>query len=167
MANMETNEFLCDLGLMYDTLEEIAHLSLTLQERGMTLTKADKLMRRTIRLISYSYSRQEALTAAERLEFCGIFLTTSVRIRQIDSTTFLQSLIGNLEDRLMSVCSSKGTGVVCIKQLAQFRLDPRRVLEGFRDYKEDSSIIPEDLSPLINILSLIPMSSAECEQGFS
>ena len=57
---------------------------------------------------------------------------------------------------------------VCIKQLAQqFRLDPRRVLEGFRDYKEDSSIIPKDLSPLINILSLIPVSSAECEQGFS
>ena len=44
---------------------------------------------------------------------------------------------------------------VCIKQLAQhFRLDPRIVLEGFSDNKEDSSIIPEDLSPFINILSL-------------
>ena len=66
---------------MYDTLEEIAHFSLTLQERGMTLTKADKLMRRTIRLVSSMIAtpgekRQEAPTAAERLEFCGT-LTTS------------------------------------------------------------------------------------------
>ncbi|KAK0154474.1 Heat shock protein [Merluccius polli] len=68
-------------------------------------------------------------------------------MRQIDSTTFLQSLIGNLEDRLFStgsknwpVPSDERYGEVCIKQLAQqFRLDPRRVLEGFRDDKEDSN----------------------------
>ena len=55
---MEKHEYRSDLGLTTDTLEEIAHLSLTLQERGMTLTKADEKMRGTIRLISYDkYSR--------------------------------------------------------------------------------------------------------------
>ena len=51
MTKMEQEEFLCDLALMYDTLEEISHLSLNLQERGMTLTRADTLMRRTIRMV--------------------------------------------------------------------------------------------------------------------
>ena len=69
VAKMETQEILCDLALMYDTLKEIAHLSLDLQGRGMTLTKADKFMRRTICIISSMMSapgdkRQEALTAA-------------------------------------------------------------------------------------------------------
>lgn len=210
MAKMETQEFLCDSALMYNTLEEIAHLSLNLQGRRMTLTKADKLMKRTIRIISSMMTApgdkiQEALTAAERQEFKGIPLTTSPRVRQIDSSEFFQSLIGNLEDRLFSTGSSRHPGVsaentsqytdlldhfkvlnpenwpvplheqyeeACIKQLTlRFRLDQRKVLEGFRDYKDDSSVIPcphsQDLSPLTNILSLIPVSSAECEQGFS
>lgn len=191
---------------MYDTLEEIAHLSLNLQGRGMTLTKADKLMRRTIRIISSMMTapgdkKQEALTAAERQEFKGIPLTTSPRVRQIDSSVFFQSLVANLEDRLFSTGSSRHPGVsaentsqytdlldhfkvlnpenwpvplheqygeACIKQLTlRFRLDQRKVLEGFRDYKDDSSVISEDLYPLTNILSLIPVRSAECERGFS
>ena len=116
MAKMETQEFLCDLVLMYDTLEEIAHLSLNLQGRGMTLTQADKLMRRTIRIISSMMTvpgdkSQEALTATERQEFKGIPLTTSPRVRQIDSSVFFQSLVGNLEDRLFSNGSSRHPGV--------------------------------------------------------
>ncbi|XP_060781081.1 E3 SUMO-protein ligase KIAA1586-like [Neoarius graeffei] len=206
MTKMETQEFLCDLGLMYDTLEEIAHLSLNLQERGMTLTKADKLMRRTILIISSMITspgdkKQDALAAAERKEFHGIPLTANPRLRQIDSAVFLQSLTENLEDRLFSTGSSRHPGVsaentaqytdllhhfnvlnpenwpvplheqygeACIKELAhRFRLDPRKVLEGFRDYKEDSSVIPQNLSPVTSILSLIPVSNAECERGFS
>ncbi|XP_027132754.1 E3 SUMO-protein ligase KIAA1586-like [Larimichthys crocea] len=206
MTKMETQEFLCDLGLMYDTLEEISHLSLTLQERGMTLTRADKLMKRTIRIIasmiiSPGDKRKDALAAAEREEFHGIPLTASPRLRRIDSAVFLQSLTENLEERLFSTGSSRHPGVsaentaqytdllenfnvlipenwpvplqeqygeTCIKQLAhRFRLDTRKALEGFRDYKENSSEIPENLSPLTNILNLIPVSNAECERGFS
>jgi len=40
-----------DLVLMYDVLEELANLSLQLQERKVTVTRADKLIRRTIRVI--------------------------------------------------------------------------------------------------------------------
>ena len=55
-----------------------------------------------------------------------------------------------------------------MKQLAQrFRLDDRKILEGYRDFKDNSSIIPENLAPLLNIDHLIPVSTAECERGFS
>ena len=64
---------------------------------------------------------------------------------------------------LFSYMSSMGK----LASNSSHRLDQRKVLEGFRDYKDDSSVIPEDLSPLSNILSLIPVSSAECERGFS
>ena len=51
-----------------------------------------------------------------------------------------------------------------VKQLAhRFRLDDRKFLEGFRDYKDNSSIIPENLAPLMNIHHLIIVSTAECE----
>ena len=64
------------------------------------------------------------------------------------------------------VTSDGRYGEVCIKQ--QFMFDPRRVLQGFWDSKEDSGIIPEDWSPvIITILSLTQPSSAECERGFS
>ena len=100
VAKMETQEFLWDLGLMCDTLEEISHLSLSMQERGMTLTTADKLMRPTIRTISISSH-----------DCHGIPLTTSPRARQIDSSVFLHSLIENLEDWLFCTGSSRNPSV--------------------------------------------------------
>ena len=111
MTKMEQEEFLCDLALIYDTLEEISHLSLNLQERGMTLTRADTLMRRTIRMVSSMITcpgdrRQEALQAAEKHEFNGIQLRSTPRARQMNSE-FLHSLMENLEERLFTTGSAR------------------------------------------------------------
>jgi hypothetical protein len=48
---MESIEFMKDLGLMYDVLEELTNLSLQLQERFYMITRADKLIIRTIRVV--------------------------------------------------------------------------------------------------------------------
>ena len=55
-----------------------------------------------------------------------------------------------------------------IKQLAQqFHLVSRNETEGFRNYKENNRDILHGLLPLIHILNIIALSSAECECGFS
>ena len=42
-------QFVEDLGLMYDCLEELKSLSESLQRRNMNIPEADKLIRRSIR----------------------------------------------------------------------------------------------------------------------
>ena len=49
---MESIEFLENVALMYDVLEELSSLSLLLQERSCTIPQADKRIRRTIHVIS-------------------------------------------------------------------------------------------------------------------
>jgi hypothetical protein len=49
--SIDSNEFVKDLGLMHDVLEELTNLSLQLQERFCTVTRADKLIKRTIRVV--------------------------------------------------------------------------------------------------------------------
>jgi hypothetical protein len=53
------------------------------------------------------------------------------------------------------------------KLCARFRLNSSKIKNGFRDYLENSTVIPKDLNPLINCSKLIPCSSSECERGFS
>src|SRR6218665_3322615 len=48
LSRMKSKQFLCDLGLLYDVLEEISELSVQLQLRSMTLPMADQLMKRPI-----------------------------------------------------------------------------------------------------------------------
>ena len=109
---MESKEFLSDLGLMYDVLEEIAHLSLKLQQQGLTLLKADKLMRRSIRQLSsmkeHSGDRlAETQRAVNASMFKGITLVSNSRLSQINPNQFLVSLVANLEQRLFTTCSSR------------------------------------------------------------
>jgi hypothetical protein len=47
----ESIEFVKDVGLMHDVLEELTNLSVQLQKRFCTLTRADKLIKRTIRVV--------------------------------------------------------------------------------------------------------------------
>ena len=135
--------------------------------------------------------RQEALQTAEKHEFNGIHLRITPRARQINSSGFLHSLIENLEDRLFTTGSFRQQSVSAENkaqyselldhfkvlhpanwpvplQLAQrFTLDDRKILEDFRDFKDNSSIIPENIAPLVNIHHLTLVSTAECERGFS
>uniref|UniRef100_A0AAQ4R3J4 DUF4371 domain-containing protein n=1 Tax=Gasterosteus aculeatus aculeatus TaxID=481459 RepID=A0AAQ4R3J4_GASAC len=174
MTKMEQEEFLCDLALMYDTLEEISHLSLNLQVRGMTLTRADTLMRRTIRIVPSMINcpgdrRQEALQAAEKHD---------VSAENKAQYSELLDHFKILHPANWPVPLQEPYGESNVKQLPQrFRLDDRKILEGFRDFKDNSSSsssFQKTLhhyitlhAPLMNIHHLIPVSTAECEREFS
>jgi len=49
---MQSKEFLCDLGLLYDALSELANLSRQLQVHSIMFLRADQLLKRTIRVIN-------------------------------------------------------------------------------------------------------------------
>lgn len=53
------------------------------------------------------------------------------------------------------------------KLCARFRLNANKIKNSYRDYLENSSVVPKDLNQLMNCSMLIPCSSSECERGFS
>jgi hypothetical protein len=79
---MESNEFVKDLGLMHDLLEELTDLSLQLQERFCTITRADKLIKRTICVVGTSEEKpgekeRGAAKASVSMNYHGITLTNN------------------------------------------------------------------------------------------
>ncbi|XP_066570663.1 E3 SUMO-protein ligase KIAA1586-like [Amia ocellicauda] len=48
LDRVQSPEFLCDLGLMYDTLHELSVLSQELQARSITLRRAEHLLKRRV-----------------------------------------------------------------------------------------------------------------------
>ncbi len=48
LDRVQSPEFLCDLGLMYDTLHELSMMSQELQARSVTLLRAEHLLKRSI-----------------------------------------------------------------------------------------------------------------------
>ncbi|UYV81282.1 hypothetical protein LAZ67_20000646 [Cordylochernes scorpioides] len=105
LRRLESPEFILDLGLMYDTLQEMSMLSLELQSRTTTLQKAEHIIKRTIRVIeSFKTSPGEksllALEAAENLVFRSVTLVPNAKIIPIDRKKNLLSIIEKLKLRL-------------------------------------------------------------------
>ncbi|KAK1885932.1 E3 SUMO-protein ligase KIAA1586 [Dissostichus eleginoides] len=185
---MQSKEFLCDLGLMFDALSELANLSQQLQAHSVTLLRADHLLKRTIRVLASFKDTQgekleEALTALGHLG--SVPLESNAKLTPINAKQFLQSLINNLEKRLsfdgemlhdLSVLdtgnwpSTPGIrhGEAQVKRLCRrFNLGEEQAVNGMRDFLEHPDSEPESLKPLIQCMKTIPCSTAECERGFS
>jgi hypothetical protein len=99
-------QFILDLGLMYDCLEELKFLSESLQGRGMNLPQADKLIRRTIRRLEiYKQKPGQQMTCAKSMADACLFRTTRLKSNPkhvaINQNQFLQSLANNLRQRLI------------------------------------------------------------------
>lgn len=102
---MQSKEFLCDLGLMYDALSELANLSQQLQAHSITPLRAEHLRKRTIRVLasfkdSPGEKSDEALKAQASGHFGSVPLESNAKLTPINAKQFLQSLINNLEKRL-------------------------------------------------------------------
>ncbi|XP_039658030.1 E3 SUMO-protein ligase KIAA1586-like isoform X1 [Perca fluviatilis] len=102
---MQSKEFLCDLGLMYDALSELANLSQQLQAHSITLLRADHLLKRTIRVLASfkdtpGEKSKEALAAQALGQFGSVPLHSNAKLTPINAKQFLQSLINNMEKRL-------------------------------------------------------------------
>ena len=190
LDRVQSPEFICDLGLMYDTLHELSLLSQELQSRSITLLRAEHLLKRSIRVIqsfkeSPGEKYSEALEAKKTGEYRSTTLKTMAKLRSINPGQFLQSLVNNLEKRLsfedetikdlsildQSKWPSKPSirhGEEQIKRLCKrFNLCTDQALNGMRDLLEQPTSEPKDLKPLMNCMKTFPVSTAECERNFS
>lgn len=193
-SKLSSVQFVSDISLMFDILQELSLLSLSLQKKSMTLDHADRLVKRTIRVIASFKDTPgehvaEALTAVERMEFQGVTLSNHTKLVSINKQQFIQSVVDNLRARLCdpdpadaqiltdSVVLDVQTwpqepdvryGEKEIRRLChRFNLDAQSAVVGMRDFIEDNSSIPDALKGLSNCLRTLPCSTAECERGFS
>lgn len=105
LDRVQSPEFICDLGLMYDTVHELSLLTHELQSRSITLLRAEHLLKRSIRVIqsfkeSPGEKYSEALEAKKTGEYRFTALKTISKLKSINPGQFLQSLVNNLEKRL-------------------------------------------------------------------
>ena len=194
---MQSSEFLMDIALMYDTLQELSNLSQQLQRRGVTLPQADRLIKRTVRLLNYMCENPaekvtDAKNAISKSKFGSVDLVSNPKVIAIPAGQLLCSLVNNLQNRLLSPNTSNTTDTL-LQQLkvldsdlwdadilprfgeseiaslcVQFRINKQQAINGFREYVEiGGRCIPPDLKPLMTCVESISISSAECERCFS
>lgn len=205
---MKSPAFLSSLALMYDSLFELSELSESLQNREMSVVKADICMHRTIRLLQRMKDHQgnktlEAQIAEKEGSFRGIPLVDNKAVVPIHHNQFLTSLVNNMNERLFCMSASgvsfrdenntkkeyrelldqlsvlekdrwpslieTGYGENEVRQLCRrFGLVELDIINGFRDYIDCSGrFMPRSLQPLINCTKVVPVSTSECERGFS
>lgn len=92
---LQSQEFLRDLGLIYDVLSELSNLS----------QQTDEFLRRTIRVLasfkdSPGEKSEEASQAQASRHFGSVSLDSNAKLSLINAKQFLQSLINNMEKRL-------------------------------------------------------------------
>jgi hypothetical protein len=186
-------QFLSDLALMLDALEELANLSLDLQRRTMTIPAAEVQIQRTAPVLeSMKDTPGESVTAASASVAAGrhhgLQLVSNAKIVTINSNQFLQSLADNVRKRLVDPGMTNTTmsdmrlildkdkwpmnmsvqfGKPEIMRLSNtFQIDVTRVVRGMRAYVEGEEN-PSDLQELMCCTNTIPCSSSECERDFS
>lgn len=194
LARLASVEFVSDLGLMYDALNELSQLSLELQSRTMTIPRSQVLIKRTIRVLqsfkeSPGEKMSEALLAKQTHVLNGVVLRDNNKLKCVNPSQFLQSLINNLTQRLCNEEQRESEflldldvmeqskwpqnpsirfGEKEIKRLClRFRLDAEKAIRGMRELLEEPGSHPDDLQPLSLCIRTIPCSSAECERDFS
>lgn len=104
-SRLQSKEFLCDLGLMYDALSELSSLSQQLQSQSMTLLRAEHLLKRTICVLtsikeSPGEKNTEAAKAKTSGHFSTVLLKSNPKLISINPNQFFQSLANNLEKQL-------------------------------------------------------------------
>ncbi|XP_054834515.1 E3 SUMO-protein ligase KIAA1586-like isoform X2 [Eublepharis macularius] len=189
-------EFVLDLGLICDALQELSKLSLDLQGRNIDLYKAHC----KIECLVYVCGKRgtipgpyykEALKSAEEMKFKGVPLhrKNTVSDPPISPVAFYEQLKISLQKRLLSkedeelarcgrVLDSKnwptnpkdkvlyGEEEICTLA-RRFQLNEREAIQAFREHLKLREEMPKALSPIQRTLSTIAISSSQCERGFS
>ena len=103
-------DFILDLALMCDVLQELAELSTELQARDITLYTAHRKITNQLKLFNERKTDMvpyylEALKAEKGLDLKGVSLENGARYRQgnrIDSVKFYDCLKARMESRLLA-----------------------------------------------------------------
>lgn len=190
-----STEFVLDLGLMCDALQELSELSLDLQDRKLDLYIANQKIKTVVQVFKERQTRpgsyyEMAKIAVENLQFGNSVLhkKDSRNDPPIDPAMFYTKLHESIENRLLDcedanlaqwarvldqtqwpddVQEQLTFGEQEVRNLCRkFQLVERDVIRGFRDYLIERKC-SEKLMPLLRALCTIPISSSECERGFS
>jgi len=108
---LTSNNFVHNLGVLYDALIELSDLSIQLQKRDMTLPAAHKCVQRTIRVLESMASipgpkSQEVISACENKEFKNIQIYSQTSVIKVQMGQFFTSLSNNMKQRLMTTQAS-------------------------------------------------------------
>lgn len=187
-------EFVLNLGLMCYCLNELSFLSNSLQNRSITLIKAQQHINRSIRvLISFKDLKGQYMTKATKavsnMSFKNIRLEKNLKLVNINHNQFLSSLADNLEARLlnneqdlsilydMQIINTTESpkdiniryGEDEIKRLCKrFLLNKNNAINGIRQIIDDRTLLLKNVMPEFhNFIKIFPCSTAECERGFS
>ena len=188
----ETN-FILDLGLMADALQELSELSEVLQHRNADLNYANRKLLITVGLFeerktvpgSYSTMAQEAVN---NLSFFRVPLHTKEGRsdnQPLNPKIFYEALKTSIETRLLDdkdVELAATLEVMDIKTwptklpitfgenemrklASRFKLNKKQLITGLREYIY-SRELPESLNPVKQSIDSVAISSSECERGF-
>lgn len=194
---LESPEFILDLCLMYDVLQELSMLSNELQSQTITLSKAEQSIKRTIRIIeSFKQEPREytqiALSAKLKLLFNDVQLISNKKIIAINQNQLIQSIVDRMTARLCSSSEdenyqllsdisvldlneikTRSSGNIQYGELElrricrRFDVDEIQAVQGLRAFIENNESIPDNFKPILNTIASLPCSTAECERGFS
>jgi hypothetical protein len=108
---LTSKDFVLNLGILYDALQELSDLSLQLQKRDLGLAAAHTLIERTIRILdsmieTYGPKFTEVNVAHDEMVFKGVQLKVHKCVQKINSRQFFRSLSNNLKNRLLTTQSS-------------------------------------------------------------
>lgn len=192
----ETN-FILQLGLMADALQELSDLSEALQHRNVDLSYANKKIKMTAALFEARKSvpgfyGSMAEKAVENLSFFGTPLhknesRTEKKFNQtLNSERFYEELKKSIETRLLSEKDLELADTIKVMDEKTWpqnvpitfgETEIRKLASQFKlnerqlitGYREYlySKVIPESLIPLKESINSIAISSSECERGFS
>lgn len=191
---LENPAFIKNMGLMLDALEELSDLSLALQRSDINLPMASKLVRRQVEVFAARKSSEskyysEACAAITAGTFKGIAVAeSSGKQREIPKAQFYQALVDSISARLFpeteqDLCNAimsldprsfasnmppefgeADVDKLCVK----FNISFSDVKHDYREFKETKGdVILSGLRILINSVNTLPISTAECERGFS
>ena len=196
-SKLSSNVTLMNIAVMCDALEELSELSLSLQAESISIQKAHRLIARQLEVFTARKSdggdRYEmASKAVAEGSFKGVpvVVSNSKADRLINKSQFYQALVDSLSRRLMPESEreivdclnvllpnpwpadlSAEYGKLQLKQACmKFRVSySGQLKQEYRDLKDikDMSVIGSELQKLVNAVHTLPVSTAECERGFS
>jgi hypothetical protein len=192
--HLESAVFIQNLALMNDALQELSELSEYLQANEMTLQRSQRLITKEIDVFK---GRKDtggeymaiASIAVENGVFCGVKLTTGKQSETIKQSQFYQALVDSMESRLLAdndkpLCNlidtvfpsvwpdnlpieygEKELTTLCTTLLCR---QTSQLKFAYREFKDSKGLsLPPSVKILLNTINTIPVSTAECERGFS
>ena len=191
---LENPNFIHNLDLMYDALEELADLSLALQKASITLPVANKLIARQVEVFmarkeSDSEYHNETCKAVALGNFEGVAVGTAAgKEPLINKCQFYQALADSTAIRLLpesekALC--KAVEVLDVTAVAnevppeygdtelkllckKFGLGFSEAKNAYRDFKESGDkVLADSLRKVMHFVDTILVSTVECERGFS